>query len=465
MATILADADIPEFSGLTSARHPELPRIGYVMLGAKRPSRIKFAFGVVLLIYCRACLVCFGQHPINDDFTNRTVLAGSSITFTGQLAGSTLELLDPPLGYNILCNNGYSYASVPCGTVWWSWTAETAAPVTIEVTELSHIQLKKAGLGVFSGTNSLGWDWVNNPQTPFDTGRRPHLSFVPDPGTEYQIRASGSTGTVTLRLTATNAPVIVIRPQTQTVSLGGSVYFGVGVAGIPPYSYQWRFNGNDLPAETFAILSLDNLTTNLAGEYSVGVSNATGFVISEPARLFVSVADVQALLIARPRVDPAQFTFMLTGETGRSYRVESSIDLIHWFAETNLPTPLNYLYSEILARERVLWKNGIVFNTNGSGSFTIPVQSRTRFVRARRYDPRDAVINNNLKKLRFASELAALDLKLISFDTPIPPQLTPFLNADFLTNCPGNGCCYVLNEVSENPTCFTGGATLEEPTY
>jgi len=45
----------------------------------------------------------FAQTPANDDFANRTVLSGSSISFTGSLAGATLEPNEPSY-YSFMTN-------------------------------------------------------------------------------------------------------------------------------------------------------------------------------------------------------------------------------------------------------------------------------------------------------------------------------------------------------------------------
>src|SRR5947209_17459781 len=41
-------------------------------------------------------------------------------------------------------------------------------------------------------------------------------------------------------------PVITNQPQSQTIAVGGSVTFSVGVYSPTATSYQWRFNGTSL---------------------------------------------------------------------------------------------------------------------------------------------------------------------------------------------------------------------------
>jgi hypothetical protein len=82
------------------------------------------------------------------------------------------------------------------------------------------------------------------------------------------------------------APVIMalpvlqspIEPSTHRVSLGARVSFRVEATSAisPTLSYQWRFGSGDIPDATNAVLILDGIRTNQAGEYAVRVSDAEG---------------------------------------------------------------------------------------------------------------------------------------------------------------------------------------------
>jgi len=84
-------------------------------------------------------------------------------------------------------------------------------------------------------------------------------------------------------------PGILIPPPGRTVMEGSDVTFTVTAGGTPPLSYQWQFNGTDLDGATTSVLSLSNVTTNQAGDYTVTVTNAFGWTNSQPARLTVTV--------------------------------------------------------------------------------------------------------------------------------------------------------------------------------
>src|SRR5262245_13081207 len=82
-------------------------------------------------------------------------------------------------------------------------------------------------------------------------------------------------------------PVIITQPENQVVSVGANATFDVLASGTPPLTYQWRFNGANLPGENSSTLHVAAVTTNNAGTYTVVVSNAGGSVTSSPAALVV----------------------------------------------------------------------------------------------------------------------------------------------------------------------------------
>ena len=75
-------------------------------------------------------------------------------------------------------------------------------------------------------------------------------------------------------------PVIANQPQSQTSLVGSNVTISVDALCIPPFSYQWRHNGSDLPGATNAALTLTNLAAADAGNYAVLVTGAAGGVLS-----------------------------------------------------------------------------------------------------------------------------------------------------------------------------------------
>jgi hypothetical protein len=83
------------------------------------------------------------------------------------------------------------------------------------------------------------------------------------------------------------APSITTQPQSRTVATGETVILRAGVIGKFPLNYQWRFNGSNITGATAFSLSLSNVQSANAGEYSVVVSNTLGSVMSQVAVLTV----------------------------------------------------------------------------------------------------------------------------------------------------------------------------------
>ena len=70
--------------------------------------------------------------------------------------------------------------------------------------------------------------------------------------------------------------VITNQPAPQTVPVGGTAFFSVGVSGTPPFIYQWFFNSNSIDGATASSLTLTNVSATQAGFYSVSVFQTLG---------------------------------------------------------------------------------------------------------------------------------------------------------------------------------------------
>ncbi|HNQ87528.1 MAG TPA: immunoglobulin domain-containing protein [Verrucomicrobiota bacterium] len=84
-------------------------------------------------------------------------------------------------------------------------------------------------------------------------------------------------------------PAIATPPANVTVWEGAETYtFTVGVSGSKPLTYQWRFDGVDIPGATASTLTLSNIAAVHQGGYSVVVNNAGGSATSAAATLTVT---------------------------------------------------------------------------------------------------------------------------------------------------------------------------------
>ena len=85
-------------------------------------------------------------------------------------------------------------------------------------------------------------------------------------------------------LTVIAAPLILTNPASLTVSTGSPAGFSVH---RPHRSYQWRFNGGDIPTATNSSYAGLNAQPTDAGNYSVVITNDYGSITSAPAALTV----------------------------------------------------------------------------------------------------------------------------------------------------------------------------------
>ncbi len=91
-------------------------------------------------------------------------------------------------------------------------------------------------------------------------------------------------------------PVFTQQPVSTATVAGGAATFVAAVSGTAPLHYQWKLNGAPLLGATNSTLALTSVTTNVAGTYSLTVSNAGGSTNSAPATLTVIVPNASGTL-------------------------------------------------------------------------------------------------------------------------------------------------------------------------
>jgi hypothetical protein len=82
-------------------------------------------------------------------------------------------------------------------------------------------------------------------------------------------------------------PSIQTQPATRSAAQGSNSSFTIAASGSGTLTYQWRFNGANLPGATDATLILNNVQPAQDGSYTCLVSNTDGSVLSSAALLFV----------------------------------------------------------------------------------------------------------------------------------------------------------------------------------
>jgi glucose/arabinose dehydrogenase len=154
-----------------------------------------------------------------------------------------------------------------------------------------------------------GWmksfDPVTRTSTPFATGieNPTHVVFGPDGNLYYLTRNTGTgSGWITkITYSGSTAPSISSQPRDTTVSVGQSATFTVEATGGAPLSYQWFRNGNSINGATSASYTLNNAQTSDSGAtFTVRVTNPTGSVTSNPAKLTVVTNQPPTATISTP---------------------------------------------------------------------------------------------------------------------------------------------------------------------
>jgi GH25 family lysozyme M1 (1,4-beta-N-acetylmuramidase) len=85
----------------------------------------------------------------------------------------------------------------------------------------------------------------------------------------------------------TNAPFFTSNPTNLTLPVGANATFSVTASGLAPLSYQWQFNGTNIPGATSTNYTVSNIQITNAGGYTVVVSNSYAKVPSTTAFLAV----------------------------------------------------------------------------------------------------------------------------------------------------------------------------------
>ena len=109
------------------------------------------------------------------------------------------------------------------------------------------------------------------------------------------------------------SPVITRPPNYQLLALGQTIRLETDAAGQAPLSYQWQFNGTNVPGATNASLEIANAQISHSGDYTAVVTNLLGLVASSPANVTIVTPVVIVLQPQNRTVAPgASFTLSVT---------------------------------------------------------------------------------------------------------------------------------------------------------
>jgi hypothetical protein len=166
---------------------------------------------------------------------------------------------------------------------------------------------------------------------------------------QYAARAWNPFGSVTSSpATLTVLPVLIkTQPLSRQVLEGSGISFEAGAEGIGPFTYQWQFNGIDMPGMTNSTLVLENVLPGQAGAYSVVISNRFGSVSSSPGMCYVlTIAGWGGNSYGQINI-PLGLTSIVAIAGGGDYTLALKADgtVAAWgdfrFGQTNAPKGLN----------------------------------------------------------------------------------------------------------------------------
>ncbi len=198
-------------------------------------------------------------------------------------------------------------------------------------------------------------------------------------------------------------PVITQQPTNQTVLVGSSVVFSVAVSGSGPFTYQWQFNGTNLPTGIITTLA-GNGTNGYSGENGT----ATNAELNQPAG--VAINNNGYLFIAdngNNRIRKVATNGIITtvagngvggysGDSGAATNASLSlVSLVHPFGASGVATDNNgnlFIADWLNNRIRKVATNGIITTVAGGGTYNSDNLAATNVSLA---NPSGVALDNN----------------------------------------------------------------------
>lgn len=218
--------------------------------------------------------------------------------------------------------------------------AIVAAPQDLTVNQGQLIQFTVAA----SGTGPLAYQWRHAGDDLAGATSATFLKFNAQPADAgvYQVVITNAFGALTsapVLLVVQTAPWIAAQPQSLVVAAGDPATFSVTATGVPAPTYQWRFQGVDLPGATGSSYTRTAVQPADVGDYTVVVSNDVGVVVSDAAWLTLAAPE-PPYIEAITMLPSGQAQLLIRGGPGQ-FTVEQSTSLLEWtpVITTNLSGP------------------------------------------------------------------------------------------------------------------------------
>lgn len=235
-----------------------------------------------------------------DTVSFSVTAAGQALNYQWQFNGTnlpgqtpaTLTLTNLQLNqagnYSVVVSNGYGLlTSTPAALVVVPFFI-TAQPPSQTVYSGTNVVFS----GAAQGQGPFAWQWLfNGTNLPGATDSSLTLSNAQtsQSGT-YTLQISNAFGTLLTSnaqlVVQASPPLLLSQAASRSVFLNASVTLSVSATGSLPLSYQWLFNGADIPGATNPSLVISNMQAANAGVYDalitnpVGSTNTTNIVLS-----------------------------------------------------------------------------------------------------------------------------------------------------------------------------------------
>ncbi len=139
----------------------------------------------------------------------------------------------------------------------------------------------------------------------------------------------------------TSTPTNYVAVAGQTVTLNAA---GMNVSSSLALVYQWQFNSVNLSMANNATLTLNNVTTNQSGTYTLAVSDAGETTISGP--VILTIYPTSAATLAAVAHTAGQFSLSVSGVPGYRYDVQASTNLVDWVPLQTNTSPFLFIDSD-----------------------------------------------------------------------------------------------------------------------
>lgn len=225
-------------------------------------------------------------------YNNDTVLTNAT---NASLTITNAQLADTG-GYSVVVSNANGSASSSTANL--TVSVPTAPSITTQPQSQTVLPGQTAVLTVTAaGSPPLSYQWFFNTNTLLPNATSATLTLnnvqVANAGA-YSVVVSNFVSTITSSnavLSVNTNPVppsFTSQPASLVVLAGGTAVFNATVFGTVPITYQWDKDGTPIPGATSSTLTLTNIQSTDAGNYTLTASNSVGGAVSSPATLSVA---------------------------------------------------------------------------------------------------------------------------------------------------------------------------------